>query len=50
MRFVNVAVKNACEEVYNKHKALKGIVIYGTVTVTKRSGSNSTEVWSKKYE
>ena len=46
----DVAVKNACEEVYNKHKALKGIVVYGTVTVTKRSGSNSTEVWSKKYE
>ena len=44
------AVKNACEEVYNKHKALKGIVVYGTVTVTKKSGSNVTEVWTKKYE
>ena len=43
-------VKNACDEVYNKHKALKGIVVYGTVTVTKKSGSNVTEVWTKKYE
>ena len=46
----DVAIKNACEEVYNKHKALKGIVVYGTVTVTKKSGSNVTEVWTKKYE
>ena len=46
----DVAVKNACEEVYNKHKALKGIVVYGTVTVKKKSGSNVTEVWTKKYE
>ena len=28
----------------------KGIVVYGTVTVTKKSGSNVTEVWTKKYE
>ena len=46
----DVAIKNACEEVYNKHKALKGIVVYGTVTVKKKSGSNVTEVWTKKYE
>ena len=45
----DVAVKNACEEVYKKHMALKGIEIYGSVTVTKNSGSNTTEVWTKTY-
>ena len=43
----DVAIKNACEEIYNKHKALKGIEITGTIKVQR---TNSEEpVWEKKY-
>ena len=43
----DVAIKNACEEVYNKHKALKGIEYTGTITI-KRTDSEEP-VWEKKY-
>ena len=45
----DVAIKNACDEVYNKHQNLKGIVVKGSVKVTKRIGSIQSEVWSKSY-
>ena len=46
----DVAIKNACDEVYNKHQNLKGIVLKGSVKVTKKCGSIITEVWTKTYE
>ena len=43
----DVAIKNACEEIYNKHKAMKGIEFTGTIKVQR---TNSEEpVWEKKY-
>ena len=41
------AVKNACEEVYNKHKALKGIEYTGTIKVQRTDSEEP--VWEKKY-
>jgi hypothetical protein len=43
----DVAIKNACEEVYNKHKALKGIEITGTIKVQRTDSEEP--VWEKKY-
>ena len=43
----DVAVKNACEEVYNKHKALKGIEYTGTIKVQRTDSEEP--VWEKKY-
>ena len=43
----DVAIKNACEEVYNKHKALKGIEYTGTIKVQRTDSEEP--VWEKKY-
>ena len=43
----DVAIKNACEEIYNKHKALKGIEITGTIKVQRTDSEEP--VWEKKY-
>ena len=43
----DVAIKNACEEVYNKHKALKGIEITGTIKVQRTDSEEP--VWERKY-
>ena len=43
----DVAVKNACEEVYKKHMALKGIEITGTIKVQRTDSEEP--VWEKKY-
>ena len=43
----DVAIKNACEEIYNKHKALKGIEITGTIKVQRTDSEEP--VWERKY-
>jgi len=43
----DVAIKNACEEIYNKHKALKGIEYTGTIKVQRTDSEEP--VWEKKY-
>ena len=43
----DVAIKNACEEIYNKHKALKGIENTGTIKVQRTDSEEP--VWEKKY-
>jgi hypothetical protein len=43
----DVAIKNACEEVYNKHKALKGIEYTGTIKVQRTDSEEP--VWERKY-
>ena len=43
----DVAIKNACEEVYNKHKTLKGIEYTGTIKVQRTDSEEP--VWEKKY-
>ena len=43
----DVAIKNACEEIYNKHKALKGIEYTGTIKVQRTDSEEP--VWERKY-
>ena len=43
----DVEIKNACEVIYNKHKALKGIEITGTIKVLRTDSEEP--VWEKKY-
>ena len=43
----DVAIKNACDEIYNKHKALKGIEYTGTIKVQRTDSEEP--VWEKKY-
>ena len=43
----DVAIKNACEEIYNKHKALKGIEYTGTIKVQRTDSEEP--VWEKTY-
>ena len=43
----DVEIKNACEEIYNKHKAMKGIEFTGTIKVQRTDSEEP--VWEKKY-
>ena len=40
-------IKNACDEIYKKHKDLKGIEITGTIKVQRTDSEEP--VWEKKY-